>query len=186
MEFFSPNLSFQGLSRAEFARFLFISVVSFTVLNIEELNWICCIFSTSQECIIVCSSKRVRITTRRDLRAHKLFAPWIAAKHKLSSSPRRYQSYWPFESEDESADLRPPRQNYITAGEYKTPQRKNRASSARVRRERSDLFFDGPIEQHFGSVAHLPASLNHANQQRRRLPRIGKWNLKVNVKFEYK
>ncbi|KAI6175836.1 Calcium/calmodulin-dependent protein kinase type 1 [Aphelenchoides bicaudatus] len=63
---------------------------------------------------------------------------------------------------------------FHTAGEYsKCPDRKHRASSARIRRERSDLEFSAPA-QHFGSAVHLAtATVNYNPQRRRRLPRIG-------------
>lgn len=75
----------------------------------------------------------------------------------------------PFDSDDES-DLRS--RSSIAAGQYnKTPQKRHRASSARVRREHhSDLESPGPSNR-FGSAAHIAGTTYVPH--RRRLPRIG-------------
>jgi hypothetical protein len=114
------------------------------------------------------------------------------ARRKLSSS-RRYFSYWPFDSDDES-DLRPlPPRHTVTASNSpnRTPTR-NRASSARIRREhRSDWDLESGNYQRdsaFGSTNRVaessssslhPHSHHHHSHRRRRLPRILDWEIAV-------
>ncbi|KAI6234678.1 Protein kinase domain-containing protein [Aphelenchoides fujianensis] len=112
-------------------------------------------------------------------RAASLIAGRSLAPDSLVET-RRFGAYWPFDSDDES-DL-PPRHPSPASREFvgREP-RRNRASSARIRREhRSDLDFDGYSHYHHYNrvpatvgVAFTPQSPHFPSGSfRRQLPRV--------------
>ncbi|KAI6214110.1 hypothetical protein M3Y94_00229700 [Aphelenchoides besseyi] len=91
---------------------------------------------------------------------------------------RRYGGYWPFDSDDETDPRLPPRHPSPSNREpSRREPRRNRASSARVRREhRSDLdleHYSNHIDRQPATVGVAPLSSSTSSSTRRRqLPRV--------------